>query len=795
MQMFISLSILSLQKIALFISEKVAPLEVVIIRYYLIFAVLIIFTEVFSSPDSISGFNAATSERIRINFNTHWLFSKTFSEGYFKTDVNDSTFENVTLPHTVAVIPHSQIDTSVFGKITWYRKHFFLPANSKGRHITVEFQAVSKIADVFCNGKRAGRHAGAYTPFSVDITDFVLFGKDNVIAVEVDSRQHKEIPPEGLDVDYMIGGGIIRDVNLLITNPLHIAWVYARRDTSCSSCIDLTVDISNNGTISSSGYIKTTLNANGTTAGESDGIHYSVAPGKETVMRTIIGPIKNLVEWNPDKPFLYTLQVQLISGNKCTDTYQQRIGVRSIQFSRTDGIFRVNGHPIMLRGLNRHETYPFIGRAAANRLQRRDADIIKYDYGCNIVRCSHYPQDPEFLSRCDEIGLMVLEEMAGWNYVSVDSTWQKNALNNLNDMIIRDRNHPSIISFGVRINQSADFRGFYRETNRIAHTLAPDIPTHGVRVLGHGSESEFQEDVWAQNFTIPSGTPPVLPWITTESVGHHYPTHTWDDEARLVGQMLFHARVQDSAAMNPRISGILGWCAFDYNSPYHYSKNNINYHGVADIYRNPKHAAYFFRSQADPKLYGPMVYIAHHWSKFEGVNDIWVASNCDSVELFVNSRSLGMRIGSEYTHLTHPLFVWRKIRFSVGELKAVGYTGGSATVTFVRKTPDKPVTLEMIPDDTIVYSGGDMTRVLIAAVDKNRQAVQINDEKVSISVDGPADFLGENPVSLENGVSAFYVKTRSSEVGRITCKVQSANLTGATAFISVKSDTCNVGIK
>jgi beta-galactosidase len=523
-----------------------------IIRFYLLVAVLITCTEVFSFTDSISGLDAAGSERIILNFNTHWLFSRSNSADYSRTAGNDSLFEMVTLPHTVAVIPHSQIDTSVYGQVTWYRKHFYLASNLKSRHITVEFQAVSKTAEVFCNGKKAGSHTGAYTPFSVDISDFVLFGKNNVITVRVDSRQHKDIPPEGLDVDYMIGGGIIRDVNLIITNPVHISWVYARLDTSCNNCIDLTVNISNQGTINSSGYIKASLMTDGKTAGESDSIHYSIAPGKEAVVQTVIEPIQSLIEWNPDNPFLYTLQSRLFSGNKCRDVYLQRIGVRSIEFSRTDGVCRINGHPVKLRGLNRHETYPFIGRAASNRLQRRDADIIKYDYGCNIVRCSHYPQDPEFLSRCDEIGLMVLEEMAGWNYVSVDSTWQNNALNNLKEMIIRDRNHPSIISFGVRVNQSADFRRFYRETNRIAHTLAPDIPTHGVRVFGRGSESEFMEDIWAQNFTIPTGNPATFPWITTESVGHHFPAHSWDDDARLVGQMLFHARVQDSAAMNPK---------------------------------------------------------------------------------------------------------------------------------------------------------------------------------------------------------------------------------------------------
>lgn len=187
--------------------------------------------------------------------------------------------------------------------------------------------------------------------------------------------------------------------------------------------------------------------------------------------------------------------------------------------------------------------------------------------------------------------------------------------------------------------------------------------------------------------------------------------------------------------------------------------------------------------------------IAHHWSKYEGVNDIWIVSNCDSVELFINNKSIGMHIGNEYTHLAHPLFVWRKVRFTTGELMAVGYFKGSAAATFIRKTPGKPVALEITPDDTVIYNGGDMTRVLVTAIDQNRQAVRVNDKSVTVSVKGAADFLGENPVSLENGVTAFYIKTRSIDTGQVVCNVQCVDMTGATTLISVKSDTEKAGVK
>lgn len=731
---------------------------------------------------------STTSNRVTRSCNTGWLFSSSVKGDGAAPRLNDASFDRVTLPHTIAVVAHHAIDTSVFRKITWYRKHLFIPDSCRGLRIAIAFQAVAKAATVYCNGHLVGEHRGAYTPFTVDITNRVSFGCMNIIAVQVDSRQRKEIPPEGRDVDYMVGAGIVRDVNIVMTNPVHVANIYARRDTTNPSCIAVTARIVNEGTTESSGTMRILLVNTERTTTDSSTIPYALAAGNSQTVHTIIGPVHNLSLWHPDKPTLYTLHNQLFSGARCLDEYHQRIGVRSISFSKTDGICRINGQPITLRGLNRHETYPYMGRAAANRLQRRDADILKYDFGCNVVRCSHYPQDPEFLDRCDEIGLLVLEEIPGWDFVG-DSAWQQVARDNLTEMVIRDRNHPAIISFGVRINQSADFRAFYTTTNRIAHTLAPSIPTHGVRMEGRGTKHGFLEDVWAQNFFIPKEKPSLLPWITTEHVGHRYPTHSWDDNSRHIGQMLAHATVHDSASSNLHIAGLLGWCAFDYNSPYRYAEQNICYHGVADIFRIPKHAAYFYRSQADAQRYGAMVYIAHRWEKYTRTENIYVASNCDSVELFVNNRTLGKHAGNDYLSLPHPLFSWQNVRFNAGEIRAVGFINSHAAATCIRKTPGKPARLLLTPDDSLLQRGGDMTRVLVTVVDKRGETIPHNSAPVKIKVTGPAVFLGESPILLENGATAFYVKTLSAKTGKITCSVKAKKLIPARATITVQDAT------
>jgi beta-galactosidase len=581
---------------------------------------------------------------------------------------------------------------------------------------------------------------------------------------------------------------------MTIVDPLHVDWVYVSRDSVNSNCIRAKTRVVNNGTLQKTCTVITAVaDSFNTIVATAQGTQ-TIAAGSSCEFSCLTSPIANPRLWHPDHPYLYTVDTRLEGGSVCVDDYRVKTGIRYISFNKSDGLFSINGQPLKLRGLNRHESYPFIGRAAADRLQRKDADIIKFDFGCNIVRCSHYPQSPAFLDRCDEIGLLVLEEMPGWMYVSDRPDWQALALQNVNDMIMRDRNHPSIISFGVRINESADIHGLYVRTNRLARTLDPGRPTHGVRVVDHGSTGEFLEDVWVFNYAVPAARPAVMPWITGEHVGHRAAAHSWDDEQRLINQMLAYAAVHDSAAANPKVAGLLGWCAFDYNSPYRYAEKKVNYQGVADIFRIPKFAAYFYKSQADPSLYGPMVFIAHYWRKALRPDDVWVASNCEKVELFVNHVSKGKRSPDRYPSLTHPLFVWKSIPFEAGELKAVGYIGGAVAATFVRKTPGTPVRLVMAPDDTVLEEGGDMTRVIVSEVDSNGQVVPQTNDVVKISVSGAGDFLGESPITLEDGKTAFFVKTRDHQTGNITCRAVGNNLTEANTCISVQAAAQKTGL-
>jgi beta-galactosidase len=738
-------------------------------------------------PSYGAGQTVAPAPRLVINLNSHWLFKSGDMPGGAADTVNETAFQPVCLPHANAIVRHRDIDPKSYQNVSWYRRHFSPPTEYKGRRFFLEFQGAAQITTVFLNGKAVGAHQGAYTPFTFDITDQVRFGADNVIAVRVDSRKHREIPPEGIVIDYLLFGGIARDVSMIITPPLHSEWVFASRDSIDPRRVNVRVRVKNSAytptrclvgsdIIDSAGAIV----AAGSAAG-------AVGPDSSAEFNYITGPIRTLCEWDIGRPYLYTIRTRLLQDSTVADECSEKIGLRSISFSKTDGRFYLNGKPLWLRGLNRHETFPFIGRAAANRLQAKDADILKYDLGCNIVRCSHYPQDPEFLNRCDEIGLLVLEEIPGWCHVG-DTAWQRIALKNVEEMVMRDRNHPSLISYGVRINESPDNPGFYEKTNRMSHTLDPTRPTHGVRLKNRFLPSGFLEDVWAQNFVIPKGKPQPLPWLITECVGTGCQVRSWDPEQQLIKIMLRFAEVFDSVAANNYLAGALGWCAFDYNSGYHTADRSVCYYGAADIFRIPKQAGMFLKSQADPATAGPMVYIAHYWKSLLYPNEIWVASNCDQVELFVNNKSLGRKTPDQYPHLSYPLAVWKGVRFKPGEIKAIGYSKDSIVATHVRTTPGPPIALKIIPDDTILVTGGDMTRVVVVALDKYGQIAPGAKNAVGFSIKGPADFIGMNPIALEDGKTAFFVKTRDHDIGEVTCTAEGVGLTPASARLRIAAD-------
>jgi len=723
------------------------------------------------------------SNRVTLNFNTHWLFAGEVPGGNGQAvGLNESAFVPVTLPY-FRTHPHKAFPRGDFEvPVSWYRRHFTLPAAYSGRRIAVEFQGVSKVADVYVNGTFVGQHRGAYTSFNFDITTFVTFGgADNVIAVKVDSMLHNDIPPEGGAVDYYVWGGIVRDVTMVVADPVHVDWTFITTPavSATSATVNARTRVRNDSAVSKSVTVITSVVdpanevvATGT-ATQTIGANAAVEFAYNT------SAVANPRLWHPDSPTLYTVYTQVRDGATYVDEHRTRIGIRSIQFNPTDGRFYLNGSAFKLRGLDRHESYPYVGRAAPNRLQAKDADIIKFDLGSNVVRTSHYPQDPEFLDRADEIGLLVFEEIPGWQHIG-NTAWQDLAVENVREMVTRDRNHPSVILWGVRINESGDNSTFYTQTNNLSRQLDPSRPTGGVRNF---TGSQFLEDVYTFNdFSGTTIAPTVLPWLVTESVGHTDPDRSWDPERVLTQTMRTHLNVQNQAMVRTNVSGAMGWAAFDYNTTFDTPScvDFTCYHGVSDIFRIPKFAASAFTAQRDPARYGPYVSINSRWTPGLSSPTIQVAGNCQQVELFANGASRGRIAPNAFTALPRPIFQFTNVTGPAGSLRADCYINNQIVATDTKFTPGAATRLSLVADDASLRAdGADMTRVVVRALDSNNQVVPTSNARVSFTVTGPGAVVGENPLTLEAGVGAVYLKTALGQTGTIGLAASSPGLAAA----------------
>ncbi len=473
------------------------------------------------------------------------------------------------------------------------------------------------------------------------------------------------------------------------------------------------------------------------------------------------------------------------------DEEQGRFGFREAQF-RDDG-FYLNGEKINLIGLNRHQTYPYIGAAAPRRLQEKDADIIKYELGCNIVRTSHYPQSPHFLRRCDEIGLLVFEEIPGWQFIG-DDDWQGISLRDVEAMIVRDRNHPSIVLWGVRINESLDNTALYTRTNALARQLDPTRQTAGVRFWQH---SEFLEDVYTFNdFSNDVQEPVQTPHLVTEFNGHMFPTKSFDQEERMVEHALRHARIQDKQMGMDKVSGAIGWCAFDYNTHMEFgSGDRICYHGVMDIFRLPKYAACFYESQIDPAHHVVLraaTLFARGERSVGGIDPLVVFSNCDEIEVYMGDQFKGrfQPDRDQFPNLPHAPFVIRGLDMPWGsheyaDLHLIGFINGEEVARQQFDHRCLPSRLELaVDDETLFADGADMTRLVFRITDKFGNRLPFTSQVVCFEIDGPAQLIGENPFALIGGQAALYIRA-GHEAGTVTVRATTPRLDPAQVTVTL----------
>ncbi len=769
--------------------------------------------------------------------NFSWKYSPVFKSDMIKPSYNDKSFETVDIPHTNKEIPFNYFDESIYQFVSCYRKKFDIPKKKKDKKYILHFEGAAVYSKVYLNGEFIGEYKGAYNRFSFDITD-IAKEKNNTLVVELDSTERPEIPPFGNVVDYLVYGGIYREVWIEEVSTVYISDVFVRTMNCLQPKKVLDVDVTFSE--STEGTLTFTLEKDGVVSGtKSCNVKGKVVNAKWA--------LENILLWDIDNPNLYTLKVTF----NAIDEYSVRFGFREARF-RKDG-FYLNGKKLKIRGLNRHQSYPYVGYAMPENVQKADADLLKFKLGVNLARTSHYPNSVHFLNRCDEIGLLVFTEMPSWQFLG-EGEWRDICLDNVKRMVIRDRNHPSVILWGVRVNEGMDCDEFYTETNAMARSLDNTRQTGGVRNM---PRSHLLEDVYTYNDFSHSGggihlLPPSIvaglnaPYLVTEHNGHMFPTKSFDREALRTEHALRHTRVLNTAYGNPRISGAIGWCMSDYNTHKDFgSGDKICYHGVTDMFRVPKLAAAVYRSQQEKE---PFLEVTSSMDIGEhpggAIGKVYIYTNCDYVKLYKNGKYTNTVYPNEssFKNLPHPPIVakdfigdaltvedglddktvkflkpalvaaqsdqWKMspdnylklgAAFVVGGLtinnmvdlvtKYIGgwgdeqvtyrfeaYKDGECVKTVI-KTAVSELHLDVSADSLNLKEGDtyDATRIEIVTKDQNDNRVPFADSVVTVKVDGPAKIIGPSEFALVGGDRAFWLRTTGKK-GKIKVTINASGI-------------------
>ena len=736
--------------------------------------------------------NSNSQSRTKVNFGSDWEFKR--------EEKTTSGWEKITIPHTAKIEP--LVVNNQFQGNCWYQKKFTVP-NSKNKKVAVYFEGVMQEADVWINDKKVSNHKGGYLPFTVDITRF-LKEKDNTIKVKVNNEDNPEfLPGKPLkDLDFNYYGGIYRNVYLTTTNKLYITnpvaankkasgGIYVNFDNSNKNKASgiVQVHLKNEYTVEKKTSLKYIL-----TNCEGDKLEFKskefVINGNsdKSIIQNIIVDSPKL--WSISKPNLYCLEVLVLVNHKVIDSYFERIGIRKSEI-KEDGYY-LNDEKIFITGTNQHQEYPYLGYAISDEAQYRDAVKIK-NAGFDLVRMSHYPHAEAFLDACDELGILVMNSLTGWQFFG-NETFQKNAIQDIRDMARRDRNHPSIIFWEASLNETQMTEDFMKLASK---TLKEELPFGNnctaswidndnydlfIPARQHGSTPNYWTKYNKGNRKIFIAEYGDWEYYAQNAGFNQTQFANLKEDERTSRQLRAHGEkrllqqaynFQEAANSNRKGSNTIGeanWVMFDYNRGY---SPDLESSGISDIFRIPKFAYSFYQSQRsanvilDSKLIsGPMVTIANNWTANSPLN-ITVYSNCEEVALYLNNVLVAKQkplINENSDKLNHPPFIFKVDQFVSGTLRADGFINGEKVVSNVVKTPESPSKIELVYDISgrpINPDAPDMIFVYAKITDANGTVVPTATNEVTFSIsEGNAELIGENPVKAEAGIATIILKTK-----------------------------------
>lgn len=771
---------------------------------------------------SVAGFIPLEgSGRLVYNFNPGWRFYKGDVKGAEAVAFDDAAWEVVATPHTVELMPAEASGCRNYQGPAWYRKRFVIPAEAKGRDVSIHFEAVMGSQNIYLNGKLIYTHVGGYLPFTINLTDNGCQAGDScLIAVFADNSDDKDFPPgkRQYTLDFTYHGGIYRDVWMIAKSPVAITdaveadkvaggGVFVHYDNISAARADVYVntDVKNSGTLTKTVTVETALiDAAGKLIKRATS--KLTLKGGESKSAVQHFPVNNPHLWEPDAPYLYRVESRVKESGRTIDGGITRIGIRKAEFKGKEG-FWLNDKPFgQLVGTNRHQDFAYVGNALPNSQQWRDAKRLR-DASCRVIRVAHYPMDPAFMDACDELGLFVIVATPGWQYWNKDPEFAKLVHRNTREMIRRDRNHPSVLMWEPILNETRYPLDFALEALQITKdefpypgrpAAAADVHSAGVKEhydVVYGWPGDDKKGVAEQCIFTREFGENVDDWYAHNN--NNRASRSWGERPLLV-QALSLAKSYDE--MYQTEGGFIGgaqWHSFDHQRGYH---PDPYWGGLFDAFRQPKYAYYMFRSQTPHNLQhptaesGPMVYIAHEMSAFSDA-DMVVFSNCDSVRLsaYDGSKVWVKPVVHAKGHIPNAPVVfeqvwnfweareysyvqknWQKVNVVVE-----GIVNGKVVCREVKMPSRRSTKLRLYVDDhakPLVADGSDFIVVIAEVTDDGGNVRRLAKESVCFSVEGEGEIIGDasigaNPRTVEFGSAPVLIRS-TKNAGKIKVKAR-----------------------
>lgn len=749
-----------------------------------------------------------------LKINTDWKFKKIDESKDSEVDIHtlmydDSSWNSVSLPHTANIEPLTV--NNQWQGICWYRKVFNVPNSNADKKLFLELEAAMNYSKIWINGIEVSDHHGGYLPVVVDMTKYIKAGVDNVIAVRLDNTDNMVTGPKPLKrLDFNMYGGLYRNAWLTVKEKVYISHPVLANKVAGGGVFITFPKVSEK---ESSVTVKTHL-VNDNLEAESvelvQSVYYDGKLIEEHVASNVNIEAEKDIEvtenfsildaqlWSPKNPNLYSLEVKVLLDGKLIDKETTRFGIREFTFKNNQ--LYINGKKTFLRGVNRHQEYPFVGYALSDNAQYRDAKKIK-DAGFNYIRLSHYPQSPAFLDACDELGLVVIDAIMGWQFYNDTDSFREYCYRSATELIRRDRNRPSVLAWEVSLNETKMPIFFMEELDRIVHEEYP-----GENVYSCGWMNDVY-DIYLQarqhRILHPDDNDGKKPYSVSEYGDWEYHSKNAglnqdklpnelraelssrqtrnEGEQRLLNQAY---NLQESH--NDNLSTIAYsdsyWVMYDYNRGYY---DNLEASGIMDIFRIPKFGYYFYQSQRDISE-GAVLELATYWNE-KSNTEVKVFSNADEVKLYLNDELIATQnpdSDKNTNHLSHPPFTFKVGSYKPGTLKAIGFIDRKEIAEDIVITPEKATGLKIWLDESGKAPEAGQNDVLflyVSAVDENGTIIPDFSDEIELDIKGDIEIMNPDKIEAEAGIATALIRVGKS-VGQIKILANSEELSGEFEF-------------